>query len=605
MEKLLNKNNVNLNILREITTYLIDQFKKSAWGIFNPLSVYVKEGGIGKNWIFANEYILERFSKDINEIISRDESRYGIGHEKEMEELISILAKSTKKNALLIGETGVGKSNLIYGLAQKINEGDIADNLVNNKIIHLDINGAVAYLKGKKSLKEKIKSAIDRLTTDGKTILFIDDLSQFLPSKTAQEGEILLDIFMPYIENDKISIVGTTNYADYKKHFYTQEAFRESFTNIEVLPLPVKDTIEILKSKIYGMEKNYKIYITFPAIFATVEYAQKYITETFLPSSAVNLLEDVCEWANSNQIKVLTQEHIAKVISLSSNVSISDISHEQSQELIVHEEKVSKQVVGQDDCIQTIFEALRKSNQKEKKLPTVFFFVGPKGVGKEYIAKTIGSELQNGEFLKFIFKEEFEEEEFLKQFEIVKHSPYSSIYLKDIEFIKPETLEVLANIFKNGEYINKEGEVIDFSNIIFFLSTETGNEIISENIKENMWEDTKNLVMMKLKQVIPTNLLDCFDATLIFKPYTIDNLATIADLILENIRVSLEEKEIKLDWNATIPMLIANKIEDINEGATAIKKYIQEKIEGNITQEIINGEIEKGSVINIKESWIV
>ncbi|MCK9369065.1 AAA family ATPase [Candidatus Dojkabacteria bacterium] len=605
LEKIFNKSNISLNILREVTTYLIEETGRFSFGIFNPLSTYVKEGGIGKSWVYGSEYILDRFSKDINEIVSRKEERYGIGHEKEMDELISVLSKSTKKNALLIGESGVGKSSLIKGVAVSINSIEVPESLVDNKVIHLNVSELISYLKGKKSLKESIRKDMDTLVNEGKTILFIDDLSQFIPSKTGLEGEALLDIFMPYIQNDSVSIVGTTNYSDYKKYFYTQEDFRQSFTNIEVLPLSAKDTIEILKSKIFDLEKNYKLYITFPAIFASVEYAQKHISESMLPSSAVNLLEDSCEWANNNEIKVLTQEHIAKVISLNSNVVVSDISNAQSETFFQQEENVKKQVIGQDEGIQIIFESLRKKTEEERKLPTAFLFAGTKGVGKEYIAKTIYSQLQNGEFLTFEFKEEYVEDELLETLENIGISPYSSIYLKNIELIRVQTQEVLVNILKTGEYLSKKGKVIDFSNVIFFATTEVGSVEISENIKESMWEDTKNLVMMKLKQVIANDIFENINATIIFKPYTKDNLAKIADMLLEDIRVSLEQKDIKLDWNATIPMLIVSKIEDISLGATIVKKYIQEKIEGNITQEIINGEIKKGGVINIKESWIV
>lgn len=627
LKKFLLTKNSSIDILREVVrfqSYERERVRKTNY--FNLNVPYYRKGGIAESWIYGHTFILNKFSKNINEYVSKDNDTFGIGHEKEIENLVSVLGKVSNKNALLIGESGVGKSSLILGIAQRINRGDVPLQIKDKRILQLDINGLIAFAAREKSVEELLGKAMKELETAGDTILYIDEMQELIPAKAQDSGHSLAGILLPYVLSSKFPIVGTINHSDYKKYFYTSESLRQTFTNIEVSEISADDALLILESKILELERNFGIYLTLPSLISTVELAQRYTKEKKLPSSAVQLLESACSWAQSSGVTILTQDHIAKVLSNQKGISIATVNPQESTKLMKLEESIKSRVIGQDDAIKTVVESLRRSHtdiRNPNKPIGSFLFLGPTGVGKTYLAKVVDEEYfgEESDMIR-VDMSEYQDIDSIEKFlgekqdggksavsliDKIKRDPYTVVLFDEIEKAHPQVLDLFLQIFDEGRLTSNLGEVVDFTNSIIICTSNIGSLILLESLSDgkSTWEEAKDRALIELRQSIRPELLNRFDKVLVFHPHDIDNLSEISEILLQELSKRLNEKSILLTWNSLIPQLIANKAHEPGLGARPIKRYIQDNIEGNIAKEMIEGQIQPGEEIEIKESWII
>jgi len=627
LEKLLQKENLNIDIFREVVKYHNFLNKRKA-KFLDPDVPYYRKGGIGKAWIYGWTFILGHFSKEINKIIADSKDIFGIGHDEEVESLVSTLGKVTNKNALLIGEPGVGKSSIILGLAQRINKGDVPVQLKDKRIIELDINALIAHSQNTGNMEELVIKAMTELAKAGNTILYIDEIQQIIPVKAAESGHSIAGMMLPYILNSQFPIVGSINYADYKKYFYTNESLRQSFTNIETKEISAGDALTILESKIPTLETNFNCFVTFPALVAAVEVSQRYIRDRKLPSSSVQTIEATCSWAQANGINKITAEHVSKAISIQRNINIAEIDQDESNKLMKLEENIKSKVVGQDEAITAISEALRRARadiRNPNKPIGSFLFIGPTGVGKTYLAKIVGEEyfglqdpiirLDMSEYQEISSINKFlgsaEGDSLLGATEIslidrIKRNPHTVVLFDEIEKAHPDILNLFLQIFDEGRLTSTQGETVDFTHAIIICTSNIGSKILLDSLNEPnvMWEEAKERVLLELRQSMKPELINRFDDIIVFEPHDISNLAEIAVLELNQLAKRLAEKEIIIKWSDQIPMLVANKSNEPGMGARPMKRYIQDKIEGQIAKGIIEQAIKPGEEIEIKESWI-
>lgn len=619
----------SIDILREIVRFQsYEILKKTSTQYFNPNIPYYPKGGIAENWIYGYTFILEKFSKNINEEVAKEEDIYGIGHEDEIDTLVSVLGKITNRNALLVGEAGIGKSSLIQGVAQRINKGNVPNQIKDKRILQLDINGLIGYASVNSNVEVLIEKAARELQNSGDTILFIDEMQELVPSKAQESGHNLAGILLPHILKSKFPIVGTVNYADYKKYFYSNESLRQSFTNIEVKEISSDDALQILETKVRILEDNFGIYITFPALISTVELAQRYLKEKKLPSSCVQLIEEASSWAKANGITVLTSEHISKVISNQKGISVNSIDAKESTKLMKLEENIKSKVIGQDDAVQAVVEALRRAHtdiRNPNKPIGSFLFMGPTGVGKTHLAKIIAEEyFGDGKDIVRVDMSEYQELDSIDKFlgqntqstltgqnaitlvDRIKSNPYTVVLFDEIEKAHPQILDLFLQIFDEGRLTSSMGEVVDFTNSIIISTSNIGSRILLESFDDpsTTWEEAKDRTMIELRQSIKPELLNRFDKVIIFHPHNIENLSEITDILLKELSDRLREKGLTMTWTNVISQLIASKANEPGMGARPIKRYIQDKIEGHIAKELIENSIKAGDNIEIKESWI-
>ncbi len=626
LQQILNENKLNIDILIESAKLLLhEEYLLNHSSIFDITRIYYKNGGIAKDLIYGWTFILGHFSSDVNEKVEKTQEVFGIGHKNAIESLTATVGKLSKNNAMLIGEPGTGKSSIILGLAQKINRGEVPQQLQNKRIIQLDLNGLIAHASREKNLEELIKKAMEELTKAGNTILYIDEIQELIPAKAEKSGHSIAGIMLPYILESKFPIVGTINYADYKKYFFSNQSLKNSFDNIEIEEISPESTMEILTAKLPFLESNYKTYIPIPALLVAIELAQRYIHNRKLPDSAVNVLEATCSWAQTNNINRITGEHVAKVVSIQHGIPVQSIDAEEATKLMKLEETIKNRVIGQEQAVHLIVEALKRSRtdiRDPNKPIGSFLFLGPTGVGKTYLAKVIAREyFDRGEDIVRIDMSEYQELSSISKFldvggestqhkisliDRIKNNPYSVVLFDEIEKAHPNILNLFLQLLDEGRLTSNLGETVSFRNSIVICTSNIGSRIILDSLTkdQSMWAEAKDKAIIELRQAISPELYNRFDEIVVFGPHNINNLTNITQLQLQELAKRLQEKGVSLDWDKTIPMLIANKAHEPGLGARPIKRYIQKNIEGKIATELILQNTKSGDTITLKESWI-
>lgn len=619
--------NSSLTILRSVIRYEINKEEKvKAANRMNLNYPYYRTGGIAKSWVYGYTFVLNKFTKDLNEQISYERDRYGIGHESEVEELVSVLGRLSKNNALLIGEPGVGKSSLIKGVAQRINWGNVPQQLESKRILQLDINALIAMDAGGK-LEALVQKGMSEIEKAGNAILYIDEIQEIIPTRAEESGHSLAGILMPYILEGNFPVVGSINYSDYKKYFYSSESLRQSFENIEVKELPADSTLRILETKVDILEKNYQQYITFPALTAAIELSQRYITNRKLPDSAVGTIEAACSWAQSKGFNELLSEHVAESVSVQTQIPVENITAEEATKLMNLEEEINDLVIGQEAAVHSVVEALKRSRtdiRDPHKPIGVFLFLGPTGTGKTHLSKILADKYfgTKSQMIK-IDMSEYQEVSSINKIlgstttehaqtsttllDKIKSNPFSVVVFDEIEKANPQVLDLFLQLFDEGRLTSNSGETIDFTHSIIICTSNIGshNLLVALERDRSMWEEAKQGALLELRGALRPELLNRFDSIVVFSPHDINNLVKITSILLNQLAQRIGEKGITLEWSQTIPMLIANAAQEPGMGARPIKRFIQDKIETNIANEILEKGLKPGDVVEVKEGWLV
>ncbi len=632
LKEYVSTNNSSPDLIREIIYYYTQlEHKEKQSNIFNPKVPYYPKGGIGKYWIYGHTFILNKFSTDLNEKMANETDQFGIGHKKEIEEMISVLGRLSQKNVLLIGEAGVGKSSLIKGLAQKIINGKVSQQLLDKRIIQLNITNLLAHGSKKGNIEVLIKKAMDELAKAGNTILYIDEIQELIPAKSGDSNTSIASIMLPYILESNFPIIGTINYSSYKKYFYDNESLRNSFENVEISELSPYETLQILKTLIKSLESNYNLYISFPALTTAIELSQRYINNRKLPDSAVRTIEATCSWAQTQKIKVLTSEHVAKYISIQTDIPVESISSEEADKLMSLENKIRERVIGQNEAVHKVVETLKRARtdirDPDRPIGT-FLFMGPTGVGKTHLAKITSEEYFNAEKGKAdiitVDMSEYKNldsvDKFLGQYnedglysqsavsllDKVKENPYSVLLFDEIEKTHPQILDLFLQLFEEGRLTSNKGESVDFTNTIIICTSNIGSKILLESLSKEqaLWKEAKERAIIELRQAMKPELINRFDEVIVFAPHSKENLIKIAEILLSNLATRISGKGYEIEWKDTIPVLIANKAYEPGFGARPLRRYIQEKIESQIASQILKNEINKGDTIEIKSEWV-
>lgn len=626
LKKYLKDKNSSHEILQQVAYYMFSK-EKSIRSVnqFNVNFPYFKTGGIAREWIYGYTFFLNKFTKDLNQKMAFEQNKFGIGHDREVNELVSVVGRLSKNNALLIGEPGVGKSSIIKGLAQKINRGNVPPQLLNKRITQLDLNTLIAISGKDQNLEALVGKAMGELERAGNTILYIDEIQQIIPTQSQESGQNIAGILLPFIIDGKFPIVGSINYRDYKKAFYDNESLKNSFEPIEVSELTASDTMKIMQTKIELLEKNYGLYVTFPALTTAIELAQRYIVDRRLPDSAVNVIEAACAWAQASGIKKLTSAEVARSVAMQINIPVDDITVEEATNLMNLESNMTKQVIGQDEAVHSVVESLKRARtdiRDPNKPIGVFLFLGPTGTGKTHLSKVLAKEYfgSTEQFIRLDMSEYQEINSISKilgsnqedarssitLLDKIKQQPFSVILFDEIEKAHPQVLDLFLQLFDDGRLTNSFGETIDFTNSIIICTSNIGSRQIIDALERDgsMWEEAKQSALLELRGALRPELINRFDKLIMFAPHGIENLVQISKLLLDDLAIRLQNRGISIVWEESIPMLIANNAQEPGMGARPLRRFIQDRIEAKVADEILSTGLTAGDTVQIKESWL-
>ena len=632
---------------------------------------------------------LDQFGRDLTAVARQGKIDPVIGRQKEIERVIQILCRRTKNNPCLIGEPGVGKTAIAEGLALKIASGEVPEILKDKRIVALDLTGMVAGTKYRGDFEERIKSAIDEVSKSGNIILFIDEVHTLIGAGSAEGAVDAANILKPALARGEMQVIGATTIEEYRKNIEKDSALERRFQSVLVGEPSREETVEILKGIRDKYEAHHKVKITDEAIEAAVKMSSRYIGDRFLPDKAIDLIdeaaskvrlraytppEDIREledkikrideekasavnsqnferaaalrdeekeikthlanakesWKkqNSETNGVVTPDEIAAIVSEWTHIPVVQLTEEESQRLIHMEEELHRRIVGQDQAVSAVSKAIRRGRVglKDPNRPTgSFIFLGPTGVGKTELCKTLAATLFGDESAMIrLDMSEFMEKHTVSKLvgsppgyvgydeggqltEKVRRKPYSVVLFDEIEKAHPDVFNMLLQILDDGVLTDSQGRKVDFKNCIIIMTSNVGAKLITnegasalgfkgeDNGGPMSREDIRSAVMGELKKCFRPEFLNRVDDIIVFEQLGKEDIKEIARRLLKTLKNRVHDMGIELDFDDSAIDKIADEGFDPVYGARPLKRAIQSQIEDRLSEEMLEGRMTSGN----------
>ncbi len=633
---------------------------------------------------------LDQFGRDLTELAKEGKLDPVIGREKEIRRVIQILSRRTKNNPVLIGEPGVGKTAIAEGLALKINENDVPETLNNKRVVTLDLGSLVAGSKFRGEFEERLKKVMEEIRQSGDVVLFIDEMHTIIGAGAAEGAIDAANILKPALARGELQAIGATTLDEYQKHVEKDAALERRFQPVMVDEPTVEETIEILKGLRDRYEAHHRVKIKDEAIVSAARLGDRYISDRFLPDKAIDLMDEAgskvrlsglvappelkeleakieeiriekeaaikneqfeqaaslrddeqkleqkleskrSEWRSSHgrAEAVVTEEDIAEVVADWTGIPVTEIAEEEAIRLLNLEEVLHRRVIGQEEAIGAISQAVRRAHAglKDPKRPIgSFIFLGPTGVGKTELAKTLAEALFGDEdnTVRLDMSEYMERhavarlvgappgyvgyDEGGQLTEQVRRKPYSIVLFDEIEKAHPEVFNILLQVLEDGRLTDSKGRVVDFRNTVVIMTSNVGAQQIHRDSgigfrtavdERSDYEAMKNKVTEELKRTFRPEFLNRVDEIVVFHALNKVHIGQIVDIMLKDLRQQLSGMDIDLAVTDVAKDLLANKGFDPDFGARPLRRAIQRFIENPLAEQILKGTFGEGGTITV------
>jgi ATP-dependent Clp protease ATP-binding subunit ClpC len=625
--------------------------------------------------------LLSEFSRDLTDAAARGALDPLVGRGEELSRIIQVLCRRTRNNPVLIGEPGVGKTALVEGLANKIVQGDVPIYLADKRILALDISLIVAGTKYRGQFEERLKTIMRELTESRNIVIFIDELHTLVGAGSAEGSLDAANILKPALSRGEIQCIGATTPAEHRKYIEKDRSLERRFQAVKVAPPSEDETVEILRGIKDRYEKFHHVAYRDEALEAAVFQSNRYITDRFLPDKAIDLLdeagsrvklrdaqalEDQPEFSRKIRVVVdrsepferalyrdeevaqrenltivrehwgmggggheVTKEDIDDVVSKWTGIPITAVKEEESTKLLRMEEDLHKRIVSQDSAISAVARAIRRTRAGLKS-PTrpvgSFIFLGPTGVGKTEVARSLAALLFGSErsLVRFDMSEYMEKHSVSKLIgsppgyvgheeggqltERVKRNPYSVVLLDEIEKAHPDVFNILLQVFEDGHLTDGLGNTIDFKNTILIMTSNIGARYIEKRGRMGFTsgearqtaEEISELVMGEVKRTFNPEFINRIDEIIVFEALTEADLSQITRLLVDQLGENLKGKGITLQIrDEGVLWILAKTLPERAYGARPLRRAIQRHIEDALSEAFIRGQIRTGTPIEI------
>lgn len=637
---------------------------------------------------------LSQFGRDLNEWAKQGKIDPVIGREKEISRVIQILSRRTKNNPVLIGASGVGKTAIAEGLAQRIITGNVPDSLLDKRIFSLDLASIVAGTKYRGEFEERIKRILDTIEEDDSIILFIDEIHQLIGAGAVEGAMDAANILKPALARGDLQCIGATTIDEYKKHFEKDAALARRFQPVLVGEPTEDDAMAILFGLRDRYEAFHKAHITDEAVKAAVKLSSRYISDRYLPDKAIDVMDEAAArvrmkvYAPSHELQdleqkladinkekeaalagedfekcaslrdagkkvsseisalqkekkqhddeklVVTENDIADVVSMWTGVPVQQITETESQRLLHLEAELHKRVISQDDAVTAVAKAVRRARAglKDANRPIgSFLFLGPSGVGKTELARTLAAQLfGSADNMIRIDMSEFMEkysvsrlvgappgyvgyEEGGELTDAVREKPYSVILFDEVEKASSDFFNLLLQVLDEGRLTDSKGRTVDFRNTVIIMTSNLGASHLkpsgpvmgfstggdSAKDREASFAVAKKEIMADVKRFFRPEFLNRIDEIIVFKPLEQKDLRQIVDILLKDLTKRLGEKGVALDWTTAADDVLVEEGTDFAYGARPLKRAIQKLVEDPIAEMLLSSSVKEGNTIHV------
>ena len=585
--------------------------------------------GIAQNWAAGYTLDLDRFGTEIT--MPKLFGSFSIeGRDREIRQMENVLSKEMKNNCIITGGNGVGKTTLVYGLAERIYWGNTLSELSYKRLVSLDTSILLAGSSNEREVEERLIRVFNDAVNAGNIILFIDNI-EVLFSGGQKIGSIdASEIIIPYLQNPNLRIIGVTTHGNYQTYIEAKPSLAGNFEKIEVEPTNEKQTLRILEDLSMYYSNKYNLVVTYNALKEIYRLSEKFITNKDFPAKAVDMLDNVCSAAKNTGNKLLDKSTIDSLAEQVLNVSVKEVDTDEKKKLINLEVCIHGRVIGQDEAVVAVCNALRRARAQVSNTNRPigsFLFLGPTGVGKTELAKSLAdayfgnekamvrmdmNEYQDTESTsRFIGKkmigiDQLEGGDFVKK---IRENPFSVVLLDELEKAHPDVLNLFLQLLDEGYIIDGMGEKVIFSNTIIIATSNAGANLIKEGIEKGM---SLNLLSEKLLKYLQSNdiykpeFLNRFDGIIVFKPLTRENLFEIAKLMFNKIKLDFKNKGYDIEAGEDILSRLAELGYRPELGARPMRRVFQDTLENFLANKILDGSLNKGEkfIINIQDLGI-
>ncbi len=566
--------------------------------------------------------IIDKLTINITEIAKSSDEPL-VGREDILERTIQILCRKGKNNPLHIGEPGVGKTAITLGLARLINEGKVPEKLKDSVVLSLDLGSLVAGTKYRGDFEEKIKKVLDEIKTLNNPIVYIDEIHNLVGAGALGGGSLdASNLLKPYLIDGSIMFIGATTYEEYKKYFQKDKGLSRRFQVVEVKEPSEKECIEILNGVKEAYENYHNVKYTEAAIKAAVTLSHKYINDKFLPDKAIDLIDEAGAFINlnsSNSERIIDENIIEDVISKICHIPKKTVEKDEINSLKNLEEDLKKNIFGQDTAIEEVVRTIKMSRagltEADKPVASLLF-VGPTGVGKTEIARTLSNSL-GVKLIRFDMSEYQEKHAASKLIgappgyvgyeegglltDDIKKNPHCVLLLDEIEKAHIDILNVLLQVMDYATLSDNQGRKADFRNVIIIMTSNAGAKDIGKSLVGFGAREIKGTAIMEeVKKVFSPEFRNRLDKIVVFNHIDIDIAKNIVVRELEKFKEQLLSKNISIDFSEDAIIKIAEKGTSKEFGAREIKRIINSDVKPLLVDEILFGSLSKGGICTVK-----
>ncbi|CAB4330248.1 MAG: AAA domain-containing protein [Actinobacteria bacterium] len=636
----------------------------------------------------STSLVLDQFGRNLTQAARDNQLDPVIGRVAEMERVMQVLSRRTKNNPVLIGEPGVGKSAIIEGLAQNIVKGLVPETLRDKQIYSLDLGALVAGSRYRGDFEERLKKVLKEIKQRGDVIIFIDEIHTLVGAGAAEGAIDAASMLKPMLARGELQTVGATTLDEYRKYIEKDAALERRFQPIQVNEPSLSQTIEILKGLRDRYENHHRVTITDAALVAAATMADRYINDRFLPDKAIDLIDEAGarlrirrmtappdlraiddkiadvrkakesaidsqdferaaslrddeknlmadrvtrekEWKDGDLdvVAQVDEEIIAEVLAATTGIPVFKLTEEESQRLLTMEGELHRRVIGQEQAIKALSQAIRRTRAglKDPKRPGgSFIFAGPSGVGKTELSKTLAEFLFGDEdsLIQLDMSEYSEKHTISRLFgsppgfvgyeeggqltEKVRRKPFSVVLFDEIEKAHPDIFNSLLQVLEDGRLTDAQGRVVDFKNTVVIMTTNLGTRDIAKGVNlgfadandtQTSYERMKAKVNDELKTHFRPEFLNRIDDIVVFHQLSQDEIVQIVDLMIDRLDARLKDKDMAIDLTPAAKALLAKRGYDPVLGARPLRRTIQREIEDPLSEKMLYGDLKPGEIV--------